>query len=110
MRKCLHCLKEYSDHMAFCPECGKALSEVVNVQERFCPKCGMKNKQGVRFCENCGTPLAKAQGVETTGTPGVMPVTGTHGAQGVMPVTGAPGAQGAMPVTGIDSNRAGEPA
>ena len=117
MRKCLHCLKEYPDHMAFCPECGKALSEVVKVQERFCPKCGMKNKQGALFCENCGSSLTKEQTAGAVGNPGGMPVTGAGnpggmpvteaGNPGGMPMSGAAGNFGGMPVTGTNSNPAG---
>jgi predicted amidophosphoribosyltransferase len=25
-----------------------------------CPRCGAKNRPGVRYCETCGTPLAAA--------------------------------------------------
>ncbi len=25
----------------------------------FCPKCGQKNEEGSKFCENCGTALEK---------------------------------------------------
>lgn len=64
MRKCLHCLKDYPDHMSFCPECGKALSEIVMIKEKFCPNCGIKNKPEVLFCENCGFSLEKREGTD----------------------------------------------
>lgn len=39
----------------------------------FCPKCGIENKKGVRFCKNCGTQLqniVKAEIKQKNGLPG----------------------------------------
>jgi uncharacterized membrane protein YvbJ len=44
---------------------------------KFCPSCGSENREGVKFCEQCGTALTAGAGAIP---PGAVP-TGATGAQ-----------------------------
>ena len=56
--------EEVTRKQTFCPECGKPVGETkfctncgANLALDSCPKCGVSNQPGTRFCGGCGTRL-----------------------------------------------------
>ncbi len=56
--------EEVTRKQTFCPECGKPVGETkfctncgANLALDACPKCGVSNQPGTRFCGGCGTRL-----------------------------------------------------
>ncbi len=53
MKICNKCMTEYTDDIAFCPKCGKLLSEVIDNYQ--CPSCKRDlGKEPPIFCPYCG--------------------------------------------------------
>lgn len=56
-KECPHCHKQINSEYKFCPSCGKDTS--VSGNQNICTKCGAPNKEGIKFCGQCGNSLVK---------------------------------------------------
>ncbi|MDR2460249.1 MAG: SPFH domain-containing protein [Deltaproteobacteria bacterium] len=53
--KCPYCHASIPAGRKFCPDCGKALTDIP-VDKITCDKCGYEISPGAKFCPNCGDP------------------------------------------------------
>lgn len=70
-KTCINCSEKVKETDIFCPFCGANANEVhpsakiSSVQDTkmgivVCSTCGDANKQGTKFCENCGNAIASS--------------------------------------------------
>ncbi len=61
---CAQCQSDNSFDAIFCDQCGARL-------EAACPKCGEPNRQGSKFCRNCGQLINRSAAAAPVTVPGV---------------------------------------
>ena len=54
---CPVCNKAQTAERRNCYNCGAVFREDAADADKYCPKCGTKNKSGMSFCKNCGTAI-----------------------------------------------------